>query len=146
MKTTCLLLLAFLSAASPIWMTNFNDAQKVAVEKHRLILISFTGSDWCVPCIRLKKEFFESSSFELFADSSLILVNADFPRTSKNQLSADQVARNEQLAAKYNAEGNFPQTVLVTSDGKVLDTWEGIPDQGVAHFIQQLKQETDANK
>jgi thioredoxin-related protein len=146
MKTICLFLLAALTAATPVWLTNFDDARKAAVEKHRLILLTFTGSDWCLPCMRLKKEIFDTQNFELFADTSLILVNADFPRNSKDQLSADQVARNEKLAAQYDAEGDFPVTVLLTAEGKVLSTWEGVPDQGADYFIQEIKQMADANK
>jgi thioredoxin-related protein len=146
MKTMFLLLLASLTVATPIWLTNFDDAQKIAVAKHRLILLNFSGSDWCGPCMRLKKEIFNSPEFCAFADTSLVLVNADFPRSSKNQLPADQVARNEALAAKYNAEGDFPLTVLLTADGKVLYTWEGLPSDGTTHFIQQIKQQVDAYK
>jgi thioredoxin-related protein len=146
MKTMFLLMLVSLTATTPVWMTNFDDAQKIATDKHRLILLNFSGSDWCGPCMQLKKNIFDSPEFASFADTSLVLVNADFPRNSKNQLSADQVARNEKLAAKYNSEGDFPVTVLLTADGKVLDTWEGVPSDGTTHFIQQIQQEINANK
>jgi thioredoxin-related protein len=144
MKTMFLLLLVSLSAATPVWLTNFDDAQKIATQKHRLILLNFSGSDWCGPCMRLKKEVFDSPEFEAFADTSLVLINADFPRNSKNQLPAEQVARNEALAAKYNGEGDFPLTVLMTAQGKVLFTWEGFLSDGTTHFIQQIKQQIDA--
>ena len=68
------------------WETDFENAKKKAEKEHKLILLNFSGSDWCGPCIRLKKEIFQSNSFINYADSNLVLVNADFPRNKKNKL------------------------------------------------------------
>lgn len=38
--------------------TVFQQAQNEAKQTHKLILLSFSGSDWCVPCIRMHKSFF----------------------------------------------------------------------------------------
>jgi len=120
------------------WMGDFNAAKVEAAQKHRLILINFSGSDWCGPCIRLRKEILESSAFEAYASDHLVLVRADFPRQKKNQLSKEQVQRNEALADKYNAEGKFPYTLLVDDNGKVLKTWDGFPNEGPDQFISEI--------
>ncbi|MBS1733393.1 MAG: thioredoxin family protein, partial [Bacteroidetes bacterium] len=69
-----------------IWQPDFETAKKLAKEKHQLILLNFSGSDWCGPCIRMHREIFGNDEFIKMADSSLIMVNADFPRMKKNKL------------------------------------------------------------
>ena len=146
MKIAFITLLTFFSMSTTDWLTNYQDAQKIATEKHRLILLNFSGSDWCGPCIRLKKEIFESKMFEDFADSNLVLVNADFPRSSKNKLNKDQVLQNESLAEHYNTTGKFPLTLLLSAEGKIIKVWDGLPADGTAGFVQQLKLACNAHQ
>lgn len=120
------------------WSGDFNAAQKQAAQEHKLILINFSGSDWCGPCIRLRKEILESSTFENYASNHLVLVRADFPRQKKNQLSKEQIKLNESLADKYNPEGKFPYTLLVDENGKVLKSWDGFPGETPDQFVGQI--------
>ena len=120
------------------WKGNFNAAKTEAVQKHELILINFSGSDWCGPCVRLRKEILESATFENYALGHLVLVRADFPRQKKNQLSKEQTKLNEALADKYNAEGKFPYTLLVDENGKVLKTWDGFPNETPDQFVSDI--------
>ena len=120
------------------WMGNFTEAQKQAKATHKQILINFSGSDWCGPCIRLRKEILESESFEEYAASNLLLVRADFPRQKKNQLSKEQIKLNESLAEVYNIDGKFPFTVLVDENGKVLKSWDGFPDESPQVFVSEI--------
>ncbi len=120
------------------WSGDFSVAQKQASQEHKLILINFSGSDWCGPCIRLRKEILESSTFENYASDHLVLVRADFPRQKKNQLSKDQVKLNEALADKYNPDGKFPYTLLVDENGKVLKDWDGFPNETPDQFVSQI--------
>jgi len=119
-------------------MGDFSQAKTEAVQKHRLILINFSGSDWCGPCIRLRKEILESDAFVNYASDHLVLVRADFPRQKKNQLSKEQVKLNEALADKYNADGKFPYTLLVDENGKILKDWDGFPNETPEQFIAQI--------
>ncbi|MBC7418534.1 MAG: thioredoxin family protein [Pedobacter sp.] len=121
-----------------VWMGNFNQAETEAKNTHKLILINFSGSDWCGPCIRLRKEILESAEFSDYAKEKLLLVRADFPRQKKNQLSKAQVQLNEALAEKYNMDGKFPFTLLVDENGKVLKSWDGLPNESPAEFVKEL--------
>ena len=132
--------------ASSVWQHDFEKAKKEAREKHELILLNFSGSDWCIPCIRMEKEIFASDAFEKMADTSLVLVNADFPRLKKNQLSKELQKQNEWLADKYNPKGIFPYTLLLDENGKVLKTWEGLPAGDADRFASDIKSICDANK
>lgn len=133
---TVLLAAFFLSGVT--WLGDFNTATSEAAKEDKLILINFSGSDWCGPCIRLRKEILESSAFENYAKDHLVLVRADFPRQKKNQLDAAQIKRNEALADKYNPEGKFPYTLLVNKNGKVLKEWDGFPDESPEKFISEI--------
>ena len=128
------------------WQPNFETAKKIAKEKHAFILLNFSGSDWCGPCIRLKKEIFESEAFSKMADSSLIMVNADFPRNKKNQLDAQTKKQNDALADRYNPDGKFPLTLLLDADGKVIKTWDGLPGENAQQFSDEVVNICYANK
>ncbi len=136
-----LLIFAFLLfIAKPVtWLGDFSKAQAEAAASHKLIVINFSGSDWCGPCIRLRKEILESDKFNDFAADKLVLVRADFPRQKKNQLSKEQVKLNETLADKYNPDGKFPFTLLVDEHGKILKEWDGYPNESTDQFIDQIK-------
>ena len=139
MKFLAILLFSSLLTPSSGWLNNLDDAKKTAAANHELILLNFSGSDWCGPCIRLRKEIFESTAFKNYADENLVLVNADFPRLKKNQPGKAQVKINEALADQYNSKGKFPLTLLLSADGKVLKTWDGFPDVSAEEFTSDIK-------
>jgi thioredoxin-related protein len=120
MQFLSILLITLLS-----WIGDISQAQTQAKLEQKLILLNFSGSDWCGPCIKLKHDVFETSEFEQFAQGKLVLVRADFPRLKKNQLAKDQQDRNDQMDERYNPNGKFPLTVLINAQGKVVKEWEG---------------------
>jgi thioredoxin-related protein len=125
------------------WHYNLDEARQLARDQHKYILLNFSGSDWCAPCIQLRKQILDNPDFLQMADSSLILVNADFPRSRKNQLSAQQQALNNAMADKYNSQGKFPYTLLLDADGKVLKAWEGFHDERPADFVTEVRSAID---
>jgi thioredoxin-related protein len=139
------LLLIASSLLFPGWETNFDQAKETAKQEHKYILLNFSGSDWCGPCIRMHDEIFGNQIFKQLADSGLVLLNADFPRLKRNQLSKELQKQNEHLAELYNAKGSFPLTVLLTAEGKPLKSWEGYPAVGAEQFVREIKAACDAN-
>ncbi|MFC4263910.1 thioredoxin family protein [Ferruginibacter yonginensis] len=136
LTTVCVAVLLF---SFTTWEPDFVKATQTAQQKKQLILLNFSGSDWCVPCIRMHKEIFADAGFLSMADTTLVMVNADFPRSKKHQLPAAVVQQNEMLAEKYNPQGKFPFTVLITPAGKVIKTWDGIPNQNATQFAHTVK-------
>ena len=120
------------------WLTNFDAAKDKAVKENKYILLNFSGSDWCAPCIKMKAEVFESKTFLSLAEKQLILVRADFPRSKKNQLPKEQIKHNEALAEKYNSEGKFPLTLLLDANGKIIKEWDGYVFASKEKFIADL--------
>jgi thioredoxin-related protein len=119
------------------WGQNLEMALTKAKEEQKFVILNFSGSDWCAPCIQLKKEVFESPAFSEFAEKNLLLVRADFPRLKKNKLSPEQSTYNDALAEKYNPEGKFPLTLLLSPEGKIIQTWEGYPKSLKAETLIQ---------
>lgn len=143
MKSFSAVILVLLTAFSfppPHWQNNFEEAKHTANAAHKFILLNFSGSDWCGPCIKMHKEIFDNDEFIKFADENLVLVNADFPRLKKNQLPAAQQSQNDALAEKYNNTGSFPLTLLLSADGKVIKLWDGFPKESAAAFAGEIKQ------
>ena len=140
MKPFVAFLLLMLTTIPSPWLTNFEQAKTQAQQEHKLILLNFSGSDWCGPCIKMKKEVFESESFGTTAEKNLVLVRADFPRSKKNQLSKELIKHNEGLAEKYNPQGKFPYTILLDADGKVIKAWDGYVFASQDKFIADLSQ------
>jgi thioredoxin-related protein len=127
------------------WGHDYKDALSAAQKEHKFILVNFSGSDWCGPCIRLHKEVFVLDGFLQLANSKLILLNADFPRYKKNQLSPEQQKINDDLADRYNSRGIFPLTVLVNEKGDQIKSWEGFPSSSI-DFIDEIEQATKASQ
>lgn len=135
-------LLPFLLSTTPHWLNDFKQAKQIAQQEHKFILLNFSGSDWCGPCIRMHQEVFNTEEFQRVADKKLVMVNADFPRLKKNQLPASQQKINDELAEQYNTKGLFPFTLLLDENGKVIKTWEGFYSGGAIEYTQLINQLT----
>ena len=133
------------------WTTNFDTAKIKVAKENKFILLNFSGSDWCGPCIKFKNDILTSPAFLKYAAGNLILVNADFPRMKKNKQDKALEQQNEKLADQYNKYGNFPYTILLSRDLKVLKVWDGYPEftksdyvSPPEEFISQIKEIVNA--
>lgn len=137
-----LLGIAFLLTASisfgQTWKTNMEEAKTTAAAQNKNILLVFSGSDWCAPCIKLDKNVWQSEAFKAYADEKLVLVRADFPKKKANALPEDIKNSNALLAEKYNKEGFFPFVVILDKNGKVLAR-KGYENQTAELYISELK-------
>lgn len=122
MKKLFLSILLLFSAFSfsQDWKYNFEEAKQIASEEGKNIIIVFSGSDWCAPCIKLDKNIWQSEVFQKEASKEWIIVRADFPRKNANTLSKEQTEHNRMLADKFNQEGSFPLVVILDKNGKLL--------------------------
>lgn len=120
------------------WYNDFTKAKTDAAEQNKDILMVFSGSDWCAPCIRLKKTLFSSEDFLKMAAEELVLLELDFPRKSKNTLLEDRQKHNKELAAKYNQRGLFPLVLVVDSEGNVKGQMTH-PQANVDAYIADIK-------
>lgn len=103
------------------WQTDYLQSVAQAKRENKIIMLYFSGSDWCRPCIIWKKEVFDTDIFQQFANDKLVPVKLDFPRLKKNRLPDGLVEQNESIAQLYNSEGVFPLVVFINRDGTVLE-------------------------
>ncbi|WP_035672335.1 thioredoxin family protein [Flavobacterium sp. 83] len=115
-----MLLFAVTIGYSQEWKTDFTVAKSEASSQNKNILLVFSGSDWCGPCIKLDRDIWQSAEFKEFAKNNLVLERANFPKKKQNQLAPELKKINEELAEKYNKDGMFPLVVVLDKNGKVL--------------------------
>jgi thioredoxin-related protein len=118
------------------WLTDYDAAQAKGKSDNKLVLLNFTGSDWCGWCKRLNAEVFSKPEFQEYAAKNLVLVELDFPRYK--QLTEAVRKQNEQLAGKFRIEG-FPTVIVLNSEGKVVGEL-GYMAGGADAFIAALEQ------
>ena len=105
------------------WLTNLEEAEKISKKTGKPILMYFTGSDWCPPCVGLKNDFFESPEFATRADS-FVMVMIDYPRRI-DIISEKQMAYNKIVIDKYNTNKSFPKLLVLNHKGKELGRLSG---------------------
>ena len=109
---------SFIAAAAELtWLTDLPQAKVQAKAEGKLVLLDFTGSDFCPPCIRLAKDVFPTKEFSDYAKQHLVLVEVDFP-VKKKQAPALKAA-NEALAKEFKVDG-YPTLIVLTPEGKKL--------------------------
>ena len=122
-------------AAEVEWLTDLPKAQSQAKAEKKLVMLDFTGSDWCGWCIRLHKEVFSKPAFVEYARKNLVTVEVDFPR--KKQLAPAQKKANGELARKYKIEG-YPTIIVLDGEGKMVGQL-GYLEGGPKAFIAELE-------
>ncbi len=120
------------------WQENFDDALDKASAEDKPIVLVFSGSGWCAPCIRLKRHIFDSDEFKAYALEHYVMYDADFPRKEKNQLPEEKLNVNKSLAEKYNPRGYFPLVVVMDKDQNVLGTTGFVARTSPEKYIKTL--------
>ena len=122
------------------WRTDWDIARVEAEQANKKLILVFSGSDWCIPCIKLEKEIWESSSFTQYAEQYYVIFRADFPKRKKNKLPEMIQKLNDRLASKYNSKGYFPLVVVLDAKGKVKGQlgYEKLTPEAYIELIEQL--------
>jgi thioredoxin-related protein len=124
------------SPAPEGWQTDYSAALAQAGKERKLVLLEFTGSDWCVWCMKLSKDIFSQAKFKEFAAKNLVLVELDFP--ARKALPDALKAQNDALASKFGVEG-FPTLVLVDAAGKEVARHVGYLPGGPDSLIKWVE-------
>jgi protein disulfide-isomerase len=130
--STCL----SLTAAEAEWTTDLAKAQARAKTEKKMVLLDFTGSDWCAPCKALHKNVFASQEFAEFAKANLLLVEVDFPR-NKTQ-SKELKEANKALGKKFEIDG-YPTVVVLDHEGKQVLKETGYGGEDAKKFIAKIE-------
>ena len=116
---------------------NMDEAQTQVEDQGKNLLMVFSGSDWCKPCIKLKQEVLQSPDFKFYWDEHLVLLELDFPYKKKNKLDKTQTKHNEELADRYNEEGVFPLVLLFPQSDSPIPIYHKSGGT-TAEFIDQI--------
>ncbi|MBE2205176.1 MAG: thioredoxin family protein [Chthoniobacterales bacterium] len=132
---TALVLSAASLFAKPGWSEDYAASLAKAKADNKLVLLDFTGSDWCGWCIKIDNEIFSKPEFQAYAKDNLELVELDFPR---GKTLPDKVkAQNEKLAQEFGIQG-FPTIIVLNSKGKPVGKLGYMPG-GPEAFIAELE-------
>ncbi|MHA7830146.1 MAG: thioredoxin family protein [Flagellimonas sp.] len=137
-KIIYILLFACTGMLQAQWQENFDNALKKAATEDKPIVLVFSGSDWCAPCIRLKRHIFDSEEFQAYAAENYVMYDADFPRKKQNKLPEEKMNQNKSLAEKYNPKGYFPLVVVMDKDQNVLGTTGFVARTSPEKYIKTL--------
>jgi len=112
--------------------TDYNTAIKKAAASNKNVMILFTGSDWCPPCMMMEKNVFSKSDFVKAASKDYVLLMLDFPR--KNPALEK---KNTPVAKKYKVNG-YPTVVLLDAKKKELSRTKASTHPSVKQFLAYL--------
>ena len=144
MKKIIIFLFVFSSYTASLfaqeWRTDWDTAKVEAEQANKKLILVFSGSDWCIPCIKLENEIWGNSSFFQYAQQHYVLFRADFPKRKKNKLPETIQQLNDRLASEYNPKGYFPLVVVLDPQGKVKGQlgYEKLTPEAYIALIEQL--------
>lgn len=114
------------------WSTDLEKAFAQAKKEKKQVLVEFTGSDWCPPCITMRKNVFSKKEFVSAASKKFILVELDFPNGDEELKN-----KNGPYAEKYKID-SFPTVILFGADGKEFSRFSAINYPTTDTFLKQL--------
>ncbi len=107
-----------------------------AQSENKLVLLDFTGSDWCPWCIKFDHDILSTDQFAGYAKAKLVLVTVDFLRHTPQ---SDDVKRSNAALTRQFGVNGYPTYVLLNSDGKELGRQTGYLKGGPNAFIAELE-------
>jgi protein disulfide-isomerase len=116
------------------WSDDYEKGIAQAKAEKKLLVLDFTGSDWCGWCMKLDKEVFSKKEFKDYAKDNLVLVEVDFPQSKPQSKKLKE--QNEKLQAKYGIEG-YPTIVVLNGEGKKVGQL-GYQEGGPSAFTAKL--------
>jgi len=124
------------NASEATWLTDLPKAEAQAKADHKIVLVDFTGSDWCNWCIKFRKEVLDTPEFQEYAGKNVVLVELDFPH--KKAQPDDLKAANAALKKQYEVKG-FPTLLVLDGTGKEIGRQVGYSEGGPKAFIAKLE-------
>lgn len=135
------------AATTDGWSTDFEASVKLAAAEKKDLLVEFTGSDWCQPCMMLNKEILSQDIFRDGTKETFVKVQLDFPRAETLQ-TPEVRKRNVELRTAYRISG-YPTIMLCDSAGlpyAVTGYQPGGPEKYVEHLtgLREARGKRDA--
>ncbi len=114
---------------------DFEAAKKQAAEQKKGIIMEFTGSDWCRPCMMLRAKVLNTDEFKNEAAKDFVLLELDYP--SRKPQSEEVKKANKNIADQYGISG-FPTVVFADANGRPYGGFVG--NQSMAGTKEAMKE------
>lgn len=104
------------------WMTDLAAAQAKAKAEKKLLLMDFTGSDWCGPCAAMRRDVLDTPAFDAYAKDKFVCLEVDVPHNKP--LPPKLQEQNAKLCEQYEIRV-FPTIAVTAPDGQVVGGYLG---------------------
>jgi len=94
---------------------NWEEAKQIAKLENKDILIEFTGSNWCKPCIKMEKEVLSNAKFQEFVKDKFVLLVFDLQMPI--QTDSENFIIFDRYKKLYNVS-HYPTYIVTDFDGK----------------------------
>lgn len=118
----CVAILAEASALE--WMRDLDAAGKKAAAESKLLLVEFTGSDWCKFCIAQKKNVLEQPEFVAWAEKYCVPVEIDVPNNAALVGGERQKRLNKFICDEFGVQ-SFPTLKVMTPEMVTVGGYSG---------------------
>lgn len=114
------------SVSDHSWPQDFEAAQAESRETGKPMIVLFTGSDWCPPCMRLEKKVLSKPDFHEWADENVVFVMLDYPRSKPQSAKIEE--QNTELLREFETKvAGFPTMLVMDADKNVLGSLDFAP-------------------
>lgn len=114
------------------WHTDIDSGLAQAKKENKAVMVEFTGSDWCPPCIKMNKKVFSKSEFTKEAEKNYVLVVIDIPRKDKALTE-----KNNKVLEAHDVQG-VPTIILLNKDGKEFERFTATAHPTIKKFVAHL--------
>lgn len=123
---------------------DFEKALAEAQKDGKVLMLEFTGSQWCPPCKMLHKYVLNTDKFLKHAKDKLKVVVADFDRSGKPRDEAN-AAQYTKLADTYELTG-FPTIILINPQSGYIEKIVGFQIQSPEEMIAKTEEVAKTKK
>ena len=119
------------------WTEDFEAARRQAAKEGKFVLLAFSGSDWCGPCMALEREVLSQRKYMGKLSKKYVPVMASVPR-DRSTLSKLAASQNDALKGRYEIRG-FPTVVVVNPvDGEEVKRHSGYRSGNPNGYLKDL--------
>ena len=133
-------MLACMPAQGAEWLVDLEAAKDKARAEGKLVLVDFTGSDWCGWCIYLRSNILDTAAFQKYAADKFVLMEVDVPK-NVNKIGAELHARNREITKRYGVS-TFPTMLVLSPEGDVMGGFVGGRD-AMEYVVEPLDKALD---
>jgi S1-C subfamily serine protease len=129
------------------WVQDFDQAQRLAKEQNKDVLLLFDCSDWSPPSQALADEVFARPELWRRLTDRFVPVHLDFPENATARRRVQDAGRNEALRDRFFKDPAYPRVVLADAAGRPyaieLGYVRGAAEQYVAGLEKKIHTRED---